>query len=406
MNTFITSNRRAFLQKTGAAILTSSVILNSTRADTRKNNTLKVGLIGCGGRGNGAAMQALMGDPDTIITAMGDIFPDQIEKAIKELSVEYPERVQVAKEKQFIGFDAYKQVIASDVDVVLLATPPVFRPEHFYESVSAGKHTFCEKPMAIDAPGVRKIMEGAKKAKEKNVAVCSGFTFRYDYAKRAFYDRISKGQIGDIISVSTTRNGGQLWSKPKEAGWTDMEYRLKNWLYYSWLSGDFICEITLAFLVLFVVLAVIAWRRFGAAYGLFAALSLAIPLSVPSERWPLLSLPRFGLTIFPLFLALAVLAGRPRAHTAIVAVSSILLGVSVARPAAVEIVNEHDKSTTGVGGLSVFDDDLELTAEFGLLGTPLKLALSKCLLIFANLAKSKPEVGDLHFACRGVGDRE
>ena len=242
MNTFIKSNRRAFLQKTGAAILTSSVILNSTRADTRKNNTLKVGLIGCGGRGNGAAMQALMGDPDTIITAMGDIFPDQIEKAIKELSVEYPERVQVAKEKRFIGFDAYKQVIASDVDVVLLATPPVFRPEHFYESVTAGKHTFCEKPMAIDAPGVRKIMEGAKKAKEKNVAVCSGFTFRYDYAKRAFYDRISKGQIGDIISVSTTRNGGQLWNKPKEAGWTDMEYRLKNWLYYSWLSGDFICE--------------------------------------------------------------------------------------------------------------------------------------------------------------------
>ena len=242
MNTFLKSDRRSFLQKTGAAILTSSFIVNAAKANTRKNNTLKVGLVGCGGRGNGAAMQALQGDTDTIITALGDVFPEQMEIAIKELSAEFPERVQVPKEKRFSGFDAYKKVIASDVDVVLLATPPVFRPEHFYEAVSAGKHTFCEKPMAIDAPGVRRIIEGAKKAKEKNLAVLSGFTYRYDYAKRAFYDKISKGAVGDIVSVSTVRNGGQLWNKPKEAGWSDMEYRLKNWLYYNWLSGDFICE--------------------------------------------------------------------------------------------------------------------------------------------------------------------
>jgi myo-inositol 2-dehydrogenase / D-chiro-inositol 1-dehydrogenase len=242
MNTFIRSDRRSFLQKTGAAILTGSLALQSARANTRKNNTLKVGLIGCGGRGTGAALQALQGDSDTIISAMGDIFPAQIETAISELSKEFPERVRVSKENRFVGFDAYKKVIGSDVDVVLLATPPVFRPEHFYEAISAGKHTFCEKPMAIDAPGVRKLIEGAKKAKEKNLAVMSGFTFRFDYAKRAFFDKISKGYVGDIVSVSTTRNGGQLWSKPKQAEWTDMEYRLKNWLYYSWLSGDFICE--------------------------------------------------------------------------------------------------------------------------------------------------------------------
>jgi myo-inositol 2-dehydrogenase/D-chiro-inositol 1-dehydrogenase len=242
MNTFTRSDRRAFLQKAGAAILTSSLVLNTAKANTRKNNTLKVGLIGCGGRGNGAAMQALQGDPDTIITAMADIFPAQIELAIKELSAEYPQRVQVSKENRFTGFDAYKKVIASDVDVVLLATPPVFRPEHFYHAVNAVKHTFCEKPMAIDAPGVRKIIDGAKIAKQKNLAVVSGFTFRYDYAKRAFFDKISKGQVGDIVSVSTVRNGGQLWYKPKEEGWTDMEYKVKNWLYYNWLSGDFICE--------------------------------------------------------------------------------------------------------------------------------------------------------------------
>jgi myo-inositol 2-dehydrogenase / D-chiro-inositol 1-dehydrogenase len=242
MNTFIKSNRRLFLQKTGAAILTGSLAIQPSRANTRKNNTLKVGLIGCGGRGTGAAMQALQGDSDTIISAMGDVFPGQIDTAIKELSTEFPERVKVKKENQFIGFDAYKRVIASDVDVVLLATPPVFRPEHFYEAVSAGKHTFCEKPMAIDAPGVRKLVEGAKKAKENNLAVMSGFTYRFDYAKRAFFDKISKGYVGDIVSVSTTRNGGQLWSKPKQPEWSDMEYRLKNWLYYNWLSGDFICE--------------------------------------------------------------------------------------------------------------------------------------------------------------------
>lgn len=242
MNTFLKSDRRSFIQKTGAAILTSSFIVNAAKANTRKNNTLKVGLVGCGGRGNGAAMQALQGDADTIITAMGDVFPEQMEIAVKELSAEFPERVQVPKEKRFTGFDAYKKVIASDVDVVLLATPPVFRPEQFYEAVTAGKHTFCEKPMAIDAPGVRRIIEGAKKAKERNLAVLSGFTYRYDYAKRAFYDKIAKGAVGDIVSVSTVRNGGQLWNKPKEAEWSDMEYRLKNWLYYNWLSGDFICE--------------------------------------------------------------------------------------------------------------------------------------------------------------------
>ena len=242
MNTYIKSNRRAFIRKTGAAILTSSLAFHAARANTTKNNTLKVGLVGCGGRGNGAAMQALQGDPDTIITSLGDIFPEQIDIAIKELSAEFPERVKVSKENRFVGFDAYKRVIESDVDVVLLATPPVFRPEHFYEAVTAGKHTFCEKPMAIDAPGVRKIIDGAKKAKEKNLAVVSGYTFRYDYAKRALFDKIKSGQIGDITSISTTRNGGQLWYKPKEAGWSDMEYKLKNWLYYNWLSGDFICE--------------------------------------------------------------------------------------------------------------------------------------------------------------------
>lgn len=236
------TGRRSFIQKTGAALLAGSFALdlaNPKRSYASVSNSLKVGLIGCGGRGTGAAMEALQGDPGTVITAMGDIFPAQMDQAIKELSEVYPERVKATK---FTGFDAYKKVIESGVDVVLLATPPVFRPTHFAEAINAGKHVFAEKPVAIDAPGVRMVMEAAKKAKEKNLSVVSGFCFRYDFAKRAFFERVLRGDLGNIVSVSTTRNGGQLWTKPKIAEWTDMEYRLKNWLYYSWLSGDFICE--------------------------------------------------------------------------------------------------------------------------------------------------------------------
>lgn len=247
MAQFNNSGRRSFLHKTGIAAIGGAVGLHllqsqNTFACKTNSNTLKIGLVGCGGRGSGAAAQALQADPNTVLTAMGDVFSEQIEASLKELQAMYPDRVKVSKDNQYIGFDAYKKVIASDVDVVLLATPPVFRPQHFAEAIDHGKHVFAEKPVAIDAPGVRKVLEAAKKAKEKNLCVVSGFCFRYEYAKRAFFEKLKGGQIGDVLSVSTTRNGGQLWNKPKQPGWTDMEYRLKNWLYYSWLSGDFICE--------------------------------------------------------------------------------------------------------------------------------------------------------------------
>jgi myo-inositol 2-dehydrogenase / D-chiro-inositol 1-dehydrogenase len=245
MSSFLKSSRRSFIRRAGTALLTSSVgaeLVRSKRYPSSDKNALNVGLIGCGGRGSGAALQALQADPAAVLVAMGDIFPSQIDHSLQELSAVYPDRVKVSNDKKFIGFDAYQKVIQSDVDVILLATPPAFRPGHFMEAINAGKHVFAEKPVAIDAPGVRKILEGAKKAREKNLSVVSGFCYRYDFAKRAFFDRVHRGQIGDIISVSTTRNGGQLWTKPRQPDWTDMEYKLKNWLYYNWLSGDFICE--------------------------------------------------------------------------------------------------------------------------------------------------------------------
>jgi myo-inositol 2-dehydrogenase/D-chiro-inositol 1-dehydrogenase len=237
------SNRRKFIQYTGAVIGGMAFQVGAINpAFASGNNTLKIGLIGCGGRGAGAASQALAADPNTILTAMADVFTDRLDETYAALLEMYPNRVKVNKSNKFIGFDAYQRVIESGVDVVLLATPPAFRPDHMVAAVDAGKHTFCEKPVAVDAPGIRKVLAAAKKAREKNLSVVSGFCFRYDFPKRTFFEKVLRGEIGEIRTITTIRNGGQLWSKPNQPGWSDMEYRLRNWLYYTWLSGDFITE--------------------------------------------------------------------------------------------------------------------------------------------------------------------
>ena len=238
-------NRRMFLKSSGAAVIGSASALNAFSGPTsfgKSNNTLKVGLVGCGGRGTGAASQALSADPDVVLTAMGDIFQDQLDASYNNLLEIHPDKVKVSKDKKFIGFDAYKKVIDSDVDVVLLTTPPGFRPDHFAAAVDAGKHTFCEKPMAVDAPGVRKLLAAAKKAKEKKLSVLSGYCLRHDYGRQALFGKVLKGEIGNINAISTVRNGGELWYKTPQPGWTKMENQLRNWYYYNWLSGDFIVE--------------------------------------------------------------------------------------------------------------------------------------------------------------------
>ena len=234
-------SRRQFIQYSGA-VIGGLAIGNINTSHAKGNNTLKVGLIGCGGRGAGAASQALTADPDTVLTAMGDVFTDRLDESYNALLEMYPNRVKVNKENRFIGFDAYQKVINSGVDVVLLTTPPAFRPDHLTAAINAGKHAFCEKPVAIDAPGVRKVLDAARKAKEKNLSIVSGFCFRYDNPKRELFKRVLAGEIGEVRTVSTIRNGEQLWTKPYQAGWTDMEYKLRNWLYHTWLSGDFITE--------------------------------------------------------------------------------------------------------------------------------------------------------------------
>ncbi|HCA38143.1 MAG TPA: oxidoreductase, partial [Phycisphaerales bacterium] len=179
----------------------NTTLASGTLAHTEGDDKIRVGLIGCGGRGSGAAGQALKADPGVVLYAMGDAFQDRLESSRTHLSGTYGDRVDVPKERQFIGFDAYKQVMDSGVDVVILTTPPHFRPEHFKTAVAAGKHVFMEKPMAVDGPGVRSVLEDAKIAREKNLNIMGGFCWRYNMPNRACYERIHDGAIGDITCV-------------------------------------------------------------------------------------------------------------------------------------------------------------------------------------------------------------
>lgn len=237
-------NRRKFIKSTGTTVIGSAAALSlgfPNLAFAKGDNTLKVGLVGCGGRGTGAAKQALSADPNVVLYAVADIFQDRIDDALTALTKIHGKKVQVDKSRQFVGFDAYQKVIDA-VDVVLLATTPVFRPVQFTACVDAGKHVFYEKPVAIDAPGVRQIKAAALKAKEKNLSLLCGLCFRYDAPKQALYGKVLDGAIGDIRVVSSIRYGGP-WHEPiRQPGWTDMEYQIRYWYYYNWLSGDFNVE--------------------------------------------------------------------------------------------------------------------------------------------------------------------
>ncbi len=239
------TNRRSFIKTTGSAIIGGALAYNlgfPTLAQGAQRSTIKIGLIGCGGRGTGAAIQAIQADPGVVLTAMGDVFSDRLEEAYGAISKVKPDKVKVSDQNKYIGFDAYQKVIDSGVDVVLLTTPPAFRPGHLAAAIAAGKHVFCEKPVAVDAPGVRQVLATAKLAKEKSLCLMSGFCFRRDYANMAAFGKVLDGAVGNVRTVTTFRNGGELWTKPRQPDWTDMTYKMRNWYYHDWLSGDFIVE--------------------------------------------------------------------------------------------------------------------------------------------------------------------
>ena len=235
------ATRRSFLKTAGTTAGTLAALSQfSGGVFAGEHNTLKVGLVGCGGRGTGAATDALDADPYFKLHALGDTFQDHIDEKLRLLKKQYGDRVDVG-DRQFVGFDAYKKVIDC-CDVVLLATPPHFRPIHLAECVAKGKHVFFEKPVAVDAPGIRSVLASAKIAKEKGMTFASGFCYRYDLAKRETIKRIHEGAIGDIVNMQINYCMGELWYKNRKPDWTDMEYQVRNWYYYTWLSGVHIVE--------------------------------------------------------------------------------------------------------------------------------------------------------------------
>lgn len=234
-------SRREFL-KASAAVATT-IGAAAAHAQTSPGDTLRIGLIGCGGRGTGAAAQALAADPSVKLVAMADAFGDRLQTSLTTLKKQQAiaSKLDVPEKNQFIGFDAYKKVIEMS-DVVLLATPPHFRPMHIEAAVAAGKHIFAEKPIAVDAPGVRAVLAACETASRKDLAVVSGLATRYSNGHRETMKRLHDGAIGQIRAIQVNDFRGPIWVKPRQPGWTDMQYHMHNWYYFTWLSGDFNVE--------------------------------------------------------------------------------------------------------------------------------------------------------------------
>lgn len=235
------SSRRDFL-KTAVAASAATTSLNLA-VFAGGSDRLKVGLIGCGGRGTGAAAQALQADPNVELHAMADVFEDRLAGSLKILKEDenLAKKINVPKERQFLGFDAYKSVIAC-CDVVLLTTPPHFRPMHLRAAIDAGRHVFAEKPVAVDAPGVRSVLQTCEDAKKKELSVVSGLCLRYHKGFQEAVKRVHDGYLGDIVTLQANDLRGGVWVHPRQPGWSDMYYQMRNWYYFTWLSGDFNVE--------------------------------------------------------------------------------------------------------------------------------------------------------------------
>lgn len=248
-------DRRNFIAKTALGTLGAAGILTSCSGPSTKKEemqlpklldqapdgkVIKAGLIGCGGRGTGAAINFLDAGPNLQITALGDVFQDKIDNCRAKLKQE--KGVDIADENCFIGFDSYEKVIDSGVDMVLLCTPPHFRPAHVEAAVNARKHIFMEKPIAVDPAGARSVMASAKKAQAIGLNMVSGTIRRVQKDYMETWRRVANGEIGEIIGANVLRNGGALWYRQRQPEWSDMEYMLRNWVNFCWLSGDHITE--------------------------------------------------------------------------------------------------------------------------------------------------------------------
>ena len=243
-----TTTRRSFLMQSAATMSAAAATAHLgavSNAHAAGGDTIRVGLIGCGGRGTGAAEQALQADKGTRLVAMADAFPDRLEASLQALKSSGLDdnKIDVPSDRKHVGFDAYQAVIDQS-DVVLLCTPPHFRPIHTAYAVEKGVHCFVEKPVATDAPGVRAFLKACDDAKAKGLSIGAGLCWRYDPPRRETMARVRDGAIGEIVAIETTYNSRGVWDPraTREECKSEMEYQMRNWYYHDWLSGDHIVE--------------------------------------------------------------------------------------------------------------------------------------------------------------------
>jgi predicted dehydrogenase len=234
-------SRRDFVKAT-AAVSAAAMLSGTGGVFAAGSDKIRVGVIGCGGRGTGAAMDCVRSSANVEIVAMGDMFGDRLDSSLAELSRQVDDKVSVTGETSFTGFDAYEKVIACDIDMVILATPPHFRPMHLKAAIEADKHVFMEKPVAVDPVGIRSIIASSELAQEKELAIVAGTQRRHQNHYRDIMKRIHDSAIGEIVAGQCYWNMGGLWVKKKQPDWSEMEWQCRNWLYFTWLSGDHIVE--------------------------------------------------------------------------------------------------------------------------------------------------------------------
>ncbi len=239
------SSRREFVKTTTAAAIGSTLATNFNvipGAYAAGNDTIKVGLIGCGGRGTGAVANVFEAAEGVKLVAMGDAFKDRLEESRKGLLEKFADKMDVPESRCFTGLNAFENVIASDANYIILATPPGFRPQHLKAAIAAGKNIFTEKPVAVDGTGIRTVLEAYEQAKANGLAIAAGTQRRHQQGYLETLKRIHEGAIGEVVAARCYWNQGGLWKRDPQADWSGLEWQMRNWLYFTWLSGDHIVE--------------------------------------------------------------------------------------------------------------------------------------------------------------------
>jgi myo-inositol 2-dehydrogenase / D-chiro-inositol 1-dehydrogenase len=242
----MSTTRRDFLKTATTAALATAIAPATTAfagARAAGSDAIRIGLIGCGGRGTGAIEDALSsGAAGVTLVAMGDLFPDRLAASRDRLREKFANAIDVPADRSFTGFDAYQKVLSSDVNYIVLATPPGFRPLHLGAAVAAGKNIFTEKPVAVDGPGIRTVLDLHEQARAKGLGIAAGTQRRHQTGYLETMRRIHDGAIGNLLSARCYWNQGFLWKKDRQPEWSDAEWQIRNWLYFTWLSGDHIVE--------------------------------------------------------------------------------------------------------------------------------------------------------------------